>query len=630
MCGIVGIFGHNLKVNLEHASDSINHRGPDMQGIQYGMNWGVAFNRLSIHDLSTKGMQPFRYDGVTVYINGEIYNYIELKEDHEDEFTCESGSDAEIIPFLYRKYGLSFLNKLNGMFAIVIIDEIKQTNYLVRDRFGQKPLYYHHHGDQLYFSSEVKAIKKMHGLEVDKINIQINFSSWFLPQPLTLYKDTFNVNPGSYIEYKDGDIREVLWYTPSISICDDNEEEIAVKFIDLFKSSISLRLRSDVPVGIFLSGGLDSISIANFAHKDTNEKFYAFGAEIVDKDKFELNNTDVEIPIKFSSDFGLDYKKVALDYDFYNKNIVKIIKNYDEIFLNSGILVFYALSKLAKDNDVSVIFTGVGGDELFGGYPWQSQPRLIDKFFKLTYDKLPYSELVYANLTKYSRKLSIIYKILTDYKVWHAQSLSFTIFNLDFHSSRKKMENRMRSYAKKYFDIASLHVRGDVYNVGNYANIFAVLGGQNHLADIATMKYSVENRSPLLDYRVVEYMMSIPDDMKIKYGQKGLFRKILKEYLPQYVTDAKKSGPTMPLNTWFYTENRLNDVKLFVDKNMNIIDEYLSPKISYKIQNDFDWLFSSKNTLRLFSIISLIIWAKINVTNEIKDENITFEELMRL
>ena len=630
MCGIVGIFGHSLKVDLEHASNSINHRGPDMQGIQYGMNWGVAFNRLSIHDLSTNGMQPFRYDGVTVYMNGEIYNYIELKEDHKDEFACKSGSDAEIIPFLYHKYGLSFLNKLNGMFVIIIIDEIKQTNYLVRDRFGQKPLYYHHHGDQLYFSSEVKAIKKMHELEVDKINIKINFSSWFLPQPLTLYKDTFNVNPGSYIEYKDGDIREVRWYSPSISICDDNEEEIAVKFIDLFKSSISLRLRSDVPVGIFLSGGLDSISIANFAHKDTNEKFYAFGAEIVDKDKFELNNTDVEIPIKFSNDFGLDYKKVALDYGYYNKNIVKIIKNYDEIFMNSGILVFYALSKLAKDNDVSVIFTGVGGDELFGGYPWQSQPRLIDKFFKLTYDKLPYSELVYANLTKYSRKLSIIYKILTDYKVWHAQSLSFTIFNLDFHSSRKKMENRMRLYAKKYFDIASLHIKGDIYNVSNYANIFAVLGGQNYLSDIATMNYSVENRSPLLDYRVVEYMMSIPDDMKIKYGQKGLFRKILKEYLPQYVTNAKKSGPTMPLNTWFYTENKLSDVKQFVDKNMNIIDEYLSPNISYKMQHDFDWLFSSKNSLRLFSIISLIIWAKINVTNEIKDENITFEDLIKL
>ena len=119
-------------------------------------------------------------------MNGEIYNYIELKEDHKDEFACKSGSDAEIIPFLYHKYGLSFLNKLNGMFVIIIIDEIKQTNYLVRDRFGQKPLYYHHHGDQLYFSSEVKAIKKMHELEVDKINIKINFSSWFLPQPLTI------------------------------------------------------------------------------------------------------------------------------------------------------------------------------------------------------------------------------------------------------------------------------------------------------------------------------------------------------------------------------------------------------------------------------------------------------------
>lgn len=630
MCGIVGVFGHNLKIDLEDAADSIRHRGPDMQGTQYGINWGVAFKRLSIHDLSIKGMQPFRYDGVTVYMNGEVYNYIELKEDHKDEFVCKSGSDVEIIPFLYRKYGLSFLNKLNGMFAIIIIDEVKQTNYLVRDRFGIKPLYYHHCGGVLYFSSEVKAIKKLLKLEIDKINIHINFSSWFLPQPLTLYKNTFNVNPGSYIEYKDGDIREARWYNPSIPICNDSEEEIAVKFIDLLKSSISFRLRSDVPVGIFLSGGLDSTSIAYFAQKDINEKFYAFGAEIVDKEKFELNNTDVEIPVKLSKDLGINYKKVTVDFDFYNKNIVNIIRNYDEIFVNSGVLIFYALSKLAKDNGVSVIFTGVGGDEIFGGYPWQSYPRLIEKFFKLTYDKLPYSEFIYTNLIKVSTKLSEVYKIITDYKVWHAQSLSYTIFNFDFQFMREKMENRMRSYAKNYFDISSLHVKGDIYNISNYANVFTVLGGQNNLCDIATMKNSVENRSPLLDYRLVEYMMSIPDDMKIKYGQKGLFRKILKKYLPQYVTDAKKSGPTMPLNIWFYNKNILNDIKIFVGKNLNIINEYLSPEISYKIQNDSDWLFSSKNSLRLFSIISLIIWAKINVTNEIKDENITFEDLIKL
>lgn len=627
MCGFVGYFGKE-DIDLEEARISIANRGLDMYGTKKGFDWKVAFNRLSIHDLSDSGMQPFKHNNITVYLNGEIFNYIELLNEHKDEFIPASKSDVEIVPFLYEKYGLDFLNKLNGMFAIVLIDDGKGIKYLIRDRFAEKPLYYTKDGNSLFFASEVKAIKKIKKLEIDKTNIKINFSCWFLPQPLSLYKNTFNVNPGSYIEYRNGNIVEKRWYSPNIKKCNDSEEEIEKTFIELYKSAISLRLRSDVPVGVFLSGGLDSTSIAKFAKEVNTENFVAFGAEIVGKEKIENNNTDVEIPIKLSKELDISYFKSTLNYEYYNKNIINIIHHYDEIFINSGSLIFYELANLAKKNNTTVILTGVGGDELFGGYPWQSgHTRKIEKIFKFTYGKLPYSEYFSKIMIKLNRVMATVYQVLFDYKVWHAEALSS--FRYDFIKDKVLIEDRIRQNANKYFELSNTHLHNDIYNIMGYSNTFTVLGSQNHTADISAMNYSIENRSPFLDYRLYEFLMSVPDELKSKYGQKGLLRKILKKHLPSYVTEAKKSGPTMPINTWFYDEKINDDIKKFVFKNLILVDEYLSVDIGNTIRINENWLSDKKNSLKLFAIISFIIWAKINILNDIKDESITFEELIK-
>ena len=625
MCGFVGYFGKK-KINLEEARQTISSRGPDMTATESGSSWCVAFNRLSIHDLSKNAMQPFKYNNIIVYMNGEIFNYIELLAEHKDEFTPKSGSDVEIIPFLYDKYGMDFLNKLNGMFAIVLVDEKIGKSFLIRDRFAEKPLYYTMDDSILLFSSEVKALKKLKKLDVDKTNLKINFTCWFLPQPLSLYKDTFNVNPGSYIEYSSGSIVEKRWYNPSIEICKDSEEVIEETFIKLYKSAIELRLRSDVPVGVFLSGGLDSTSITKFAMEENGKKVSAYGAEISDKVMLENNNTDVIIPMRLSQDLEISYQKTLLDYKYYNENIVSIIKHYDEIFMNSGILVFYALSELSSKNGTPVILTGVGGDELFGGYPWQGGvARKIDKIFKLTYNKLTYSELISKISRKLKSKLAAVYQLLFDYKVWHSATLSS--FRYDFKKDKIVIERMIRGNADKYFEISSNHLHNDIYNIMGYANTFTVLGSQNYTADIAAMKYSVENRSPFLDYRLYEFLMSVPDTLKSKYGQKGLLRKILKKHLPVYVTEAKKSGPTMPINMWFYDEKIQKNIKFFLFQHIDIIEEYLSTDISLMIQSE-GWLENENNALKLFAIVSFVIWAKFNILNDIIDSSITFEELI--
>ncbi len=296
--------------------------------------------------------------------------------------------------------------------------------------------------------------------------------------------------------------------------------------------------------------------------------------------------------------------------------------------MNSGVLIFYALSKLAIKNGTKVILTGVGGDELFGGYPWQSgHVRKIDKIFKFTYDKLPYSEFLSRLSIKLNRKLATAYQILFDYKVWHAECLSS--FRYDFETNKKKIEKKIRANANKYFKLSHRHITyGDLYNIMSYANTFTVLGSQNYTADIAAMRYSVENRSPFLDYRLYEFLMSVPDEIKSKYGQKGFLRKILKKHLPNYVTNAKKSGPTMPINKWLYDNNTSQILKDFIIKHIKLIQEYLSNDIAKIIQSP-GWITNKKNSLKLFAIISFIIWAKFNILQDIEDENITFEELIK-
>ena len=170
MCGFVGYFS-NQNYNLDNASKSILHRGPDMQSISKGHNWSVAFNRLSIIDLSENAMQPFKYKNVSVFINGEIYNYLELKKEFEIDHIFKTKSDVEVIPLLYLKYGIKFLNKINGFFSMVIIDGYKNKSFLIRDRYGKKPLYFYKVNDSIFFSSEIKSLKHIIKLQVHYIPV---------------------------------------------------------------------------------------------------------------------------------------------------------------------------------------------------------------------------------------------------------------------------------------------------------------------------------------------------------------------------------------------------------------------------------------------------------------------------
>jgi len=634
MCGLVGYFG-SCNQDLELAASTIRHRGPDMQGISRGKGWMVAFNRLSIIDLSEKGMQPFSFAGVTVFANGEIYNFKELKDQHLQEFVCRSGSDIEIIPFLFWKYGLEFLDKLNGMFSMIIIDERSNTKYLIKDRYGKKPLFYKVTTKGLCFASELKALKILVELDPDKINIASNFFCGSLIAPLTLFKETFNVNPGSYVVYNDRDgIQEIRWYKPHIEVQSQSYENIRDNFLKLYHRSIELRLRSDVPVGIFLSGGLDSTSMASIARQLSSQDVKAFTAEIEGKALFEKTNTDVDIPRKLCAEYGWEVVETSINFDYYNKNIVKIIENYEQIFVNSGILVFYALAEAAKKHGIKVIFAGLGGDEIFGGYPWQSEIRFIPKpivRYLLSKSISKQSKWVQSFLGdwggRYTSKLASIHKLLSQSRVWHAESLGGS-FQPWMSDMKGQIADRIDYYSRSYFRYAIESIEGDFYNQFNFANIFSTIASQNYLVDMGCMFSSVENRSPLLDYELFEYMMSVPDIEKTSSGQKGLLRRILSEFMPDYVVQAKKSGPTMPINLWFGDDAIRRQASHFIKGNIDLISEFVSEDLVRVIKKN-PCLSFKENPLPLFAVLSFLIWAKSNIENSIPDSSISFTELIQ-
>jgi asparagine synthase (glutamine-hydrolysing) len=634
MCGIVGYFG-SKDVDLTPAARAILHRGPDMQGIASGVGWRIAFNRLAIIDTSANGMQPFTFDGVTVVMNGEIYNYRELKDEHRHEYCCRSGSDVEILPFLYRKYGIRFLQRLNGMFAMVLIDENAGRYFLIRDRFGKKPIFYRRVADAIYFASELKALKHVVKLIPDRTNLALNLACWLVVQPLTPYEHVFQVNPGHYLQVDGAKAVEHLWYEPRIISREQLYEEIRTNFMALYRRSIDLRLRSDVPVGVCLSGGLDSSSMAYIARESSPDNFVAFTAQIVGKETWE-GTTDTENPRRLCADLGIRQLSTNVDAIFWNRNIVDIAHNYDEIFINSGTLVFYAISAAARSVGVKVLLSGVGGDELLGGYPWQARARalstqhLIASMHSVSPAWTRWLHKLWSRLGPggVRTKLARAFRLFAQFQVWHAQSLSSALVPY-MRDADDAVAQRIESFSENYFRIATMAVDGDPCNRMNYANIFTVIANQNYQLDMACMRHSVENRSPLLDFNMVEYLMSVPDYMKNKGGPKLLMRDMLSEFLPRYITSARKSGPTMPLHQWYGQRDAGgvgSSVRRFLHMNRQLVGDLVSGDLAARMADES--LYDGQaGVMRLFALVSFVIWAKLNVEGSIPDPSISFTEL---
>tara|TARA_Y100001968_G_C19320190_1_gene698808 strand:+ start:48 stop:1151 length:1104 start_codon:yes stop_codon:yes gene_type:complete len=341
-------------------------------------------------------------------------------------------------------------------------------------------------------------------------------------------------------------------------------------------------------------------------------------------------NTDVINPSKYCKENNLSNRSIPINYEYWNENIVKVVKNYEEILIDSGNLTFYRLGELAKENNIKVVLAGNGGDELFGGYPWQEKVLrlnpLFRKSFKFSKKTFNLIENILINLNdSYLRNRAIrAFQLYLSPSYYHATSLSST-FVPDVVRDGKSSNLKLRYLAEKNFsNINSNEI--DWGNRVNISNFFSVIPSQNYKADMGSMSSSVENRAPFLDFRLVEYMLSVPHEEKVKFGHKSLLRKVSRNYLPKYISNAKKSGPTVPLNAWFEGENSKR-TKNFLVSNKELIMDFLGANFANKWFSEDRLSNDNNNGLARFALINLILWLKINYSNEQIDDNCVFSEI---
>lgn len=564
MCGIAG-FNWSNNCLIKEMADSLKHRGPDQSGYYVDRLVSLGHRRLSIIDLSEKGRQPmqlnYQRNKLVIIFNGEIYNFKELREE-----LCSKGrkfiskTDTEVILHSYAEWGPDCVKRFNGMWAFCIYDPEKEILFLSRDRFGEKPLYYYYNQEQFIFASELKAITK-HNLKltINKKALNHYFYQKYIGNKLTIYNECYKLEPAENLIFH--------LNNSHIEICKyySLEEEIDKSKIipphqrigqikELLIDAVEKRLVSDVPIGSFLSGGLDSSFISAIIarkHKD----FDTFSIGFKDQSFNELNYS------KFIS----NYLKTRHHYKYLDidENLIqKIIKNLDEPFGDSSIIPTYLLSNLTR-RTVTVSLSGDAGDELFGGYDTY-KGYVISKYFPKFLNGI--SKKIIKILPPTEKKMSISFKMKKFIDFFNENDIIRRHLNwmatFEEKSRRRLLNNNFVDESKLIgfsHDFCSNRKTGllslQLKDIHNYLSEDIL-----KKVDMASMLNSLEVRVPYLDHRLVPLVLSLPESHKIKYLKtKYLLKKIASKYLPNIIIYRKKRGFSVPLSKWVKKSRLLED-----------------------------------------------------------------------
>lgn len=563
MCGIAG-FNWSNKTLIKKMADCLKHRGPDAWGCYSDSHLSLGHRRLSILDLSFKGKQPMKFKHLIIVFNGEIYNFKEIKKElvaKGHKFISES--DTEVILHSYYQWGKSCLNKFNGMWAFCIYDKKKKTLFLSRDRFGIKPLYYYYDKNKFIFASEIKAIKK-HPLNL-KINLKaLNFYFYqkYIGGRLTIFKNIYKLEPGENLifdlEKKTIKINKYYYLEKEIEKVRKIPLQERVELIEsLIVDAVEKRLIADVPVGSFLSGGIDSSLVsAIIAQKKKNFQTFSIG--------FKEKSFD---EVKFSK-IASQHIKTRHHYQYLKKIdeslIEKVIGNLDEPFGDSSLLPTFLLSEITRKK-VTVALSGDGGDETFAGYDTYKGykiaryiPPALVVLSKYFINLLPPS----------SKKVSLTFKIKRFVSNFDSNIGKRHLNWLATFPEKERKTLLKNNFLKNSSFINSKSERGLLsLQLNDFDNYLP--GDILKKVDIASMLNSLEVRVPFLDYRLVPLVLSLPENYKIKgLKTKYLLKKIALKYLPKKIAYRKKSGFTLPVSKWI--------------KKSKLIKEYLLNEKYYR------------------------------------------------
>jgi len=617
MCGICG-FNWNDEKLIKRMVQKIHHRGPDANGIETFPNFSMGNARLSILDLSVRGNQPMssRDGKLWIVYNGEVYSFPHIKQELLAKgYQFNSNTDTEVVLKSYQEYGPACLEKFNGMFAVAIWDEEKKELFLARDRIGIKPLYYYFKDGKLIFGSEIKSI-----LEAECVKKELNLQSMyyylgyeFVPAPDTMFKNIYKLRQGHYAIFKNGNLKiEKYWdlkFKPEIS----DEDEATDRIFAALEKSVKRRLISDVPLGVFLSGGLDSSTVVGFVSRLYPNKVQTFSIGYKDK-------TFSELPYaKIVSDFFNTEHNVLMIDPVSPEDIEKSLYHLDEPMTDLSTIPFYLICRKAREK-VKVCLSGEGGDEMFLGYdrlkaasmnryynilpsffrkkvlaplilklPDQPQKKGAINMLKRFIEGTLYPEEAGAMRWQYFLNPKVEQNIFNEST---RLGISFNPFDPIYYFSRTCNSD--------------LQIDKDIYVDIKLTMADSVL----MKVDKMSMATSLEVRVPFLDHEIAELCASIPPNLKLKkLTTKYILRKTLKKYnfLPESIIYRGKQGYSLPVKNWLREE--LKDYMIDLLKNSPIINEnfntlYLSELIKEHLE-----LRHNHNHI-LWALINLSLWYK--------------------
>jgi asparagine synthase (glutamine-hydrolysing) len=554
MCGIYGFIGNAESSLLEKKLSLINYRGPDNTAIYKNQNIFLGHNRLAIIDLDTRANQPFEYEHLIIVFNGEIYNFENIKKFLKNKsYSFKTESDTEVICAAYIEYGVNCLEKFNGMFSFVIYDKKLNILFGARDRLGKKPFFYKLKNDIFEFCSQLSPLTYKSNNTIDWNNVQEYFFWGYNQTTTTPFYNIKKLSPGSYFTYNLSNnkfVEKVYWDLDSSKsgTSNLNYNESVEALNALLIDAVKIRKISDVPLGVFLSGGIDSSLITAIAKSTTNSSIKTFSISFEEKayDESIYANSIAKYLDTEHTTF-LCSKIEVIDF-------ITNINNYlDEPLSDASFIPTLLLSKKTAQN-VTVALTGDGGDEFFLGYERYKWINNIKNIYKIPSPIRKCFFNLFANSVNYRNKLialgltqeglfDIYCKMVGNIKNdWLNLNYSYKSENLNWKNDLKLI-NRLG-----FFDLKT-YLNGDI----------------NTKVDRASMRFSLETRSPIMDYRILEFSNSLPQEYKYSNSrQKLILRSVLDKYIPSTYFERPKSGFAIPLKEWFRGE-----LKEFVHDTLN-------------------------------------------------------------
>ena len=588
MCGIAGLLTKHHSGNevIRGMTNKLLHRGPDQSGFYEDLVNGVylGHRRLSILDLSDLGKQPMQSeDGrYIISFNGEIYNYLKLKKNLEKRgCVFKSTCDTEVLLVLFTIYGVDCFLRLDGMFAVSIYDKKENKLILCRDRIGEKPLYYINNKNYFAFSSEIKSFESLktlgyqHQIDRDMTSLFITMP-WLPERERTLLNDVYKVEPGYYMEvnlYNRKIIKKKYWELPVNSTCSLNFSDATQKYESLLIESINNRMQSDVPVGVMLSGGLDSSLITSIANRYSSTTLSTYTL-IFDDEKDERFHAR-----KVSDYLGTNHHELFVDV---NSNIIDMITKYIDVFddlssVDGGIISTFLMSQQIKKHGIKVLLFGEGADEVNAGYG------------KYMFSKAPFN---------------FFPKTIRNFLYYYATSRNLLINN-----------NSISSFQYMLSKLNNLSV-DELQEFTGFDILYQLPNNLLMKVDKSTMMASVEARVPFLDHKIVEFAYSLPNQYKIRgkhfsmkeSNEKYILREIAAKYLPLESSQRKKMGMMLPTDKLLV--NNLNRIKeLMMSQPDHLLYSFISQDYVNKlfVRSDFSIINTEKEWL-LWKLLVLFIW----------------------